>query len=205
MQIVVLHHIQLIHTVIKVHFVVLLICFRIFNFFVFFFIIFCHFLELHCDVVVCHCCCYLLHVFSALPIPTRVKDLVSRMTISEKVNNLENTNGGVPRLGVPPNQFSEALHGVLVGCGAQTGNNTGCPTSFPHALLMSASFNRTLWQTVGKIISTEARGLHNQGIAGLYFWAPDINLFRDPRFVVIRVLFFLSNLSPTKLEQMLDV
>ena len=123
-------------------------------------------------------------MFLALPIPTRVKDLISRMTISEKVNNLGNSNNGVSRLGVPPNQFSEALHGVSVTCGATNGNNTGCPTSFPHALLMSASFNRTLWQTVGKIISTEARGLNNQGVAGLYFCTPDINLFRDPRFVL---------------------
>ena len=91
---------------------------------------------------------------------------------------MENSNQGVPRLGVPPNQFSEALHGVLVGCGESYQNNTGCPTSFPHATLLGATFNRSLWQTIGTIISTEARGLHAQGIAGLYFWAPDINLFR---------------------------
>eukprot|EP01084_Bolivina_argentea_P317682 550834_1 len=117
-----------------------------------------------------------------LSVEDRVNDLVSRMTLTEKVQNLQNNNPGVSRLGVPPNIFGEALHGVLCGCGATYEGNTGCPTSFPHALLLGASFNRTLWKRIGEAISTEARAFDNQGIAGLFKWAPDINLFRDPRW-----------------------
>lgn len=62
------------------------------------------------------------------------------------------------------------------------GRAAGCPTSFPHATLLAATFNESLWRTIGSTISTEARALHNQGIAGLSFWAPDINEFRDPRW-----------------------
>eukprot|EP01084_Bolivina_argentea_P263558 446125_1 len=104
------------------------------------------------------------------------------MTLNEKVQNLGSTNPGIPRLGVPKNSFHEALHGVLVGCGAIYQNNTGCPTSFPHATLLGATFNRSLWRHIGEAISTEARSFANQGISGLYYWAPDINLFRDPRW-----------------------
>eukprot|EP00484_Ammonia_sp_Unknown_P005082 CAMPEP_0197074090 /NCGR_PEP_ID=MMETSP1384-20130603/210934_1 /TAXON_ID=29189 /ORGANISM="Ammonia sp." /LENGTH=946 /DNA_ID=CAMNT_0042512931 /DNA_START=16 /DNA_END=2857 /DNA_ORIENTATION=- len=104
------------------------------------------------------------------------------MTLAEKVQNLQSTNPGVTRLGVPSNLFHEALHGVVCGCGETYENNTGCPTSFPHALLLGATFNRSLWREVGSAISTEARAFANQGIVGLFFWAPDINLFRDPRW-----------------------
>eukprot|EP01084_Bolivina_argentea_P243625 408377_1 len=117
-----------------------------------------------------------------LLIEERVNDLLSRMTLKEKVDNLGSNNQGVPRLGVPNNAFHEALHGVLCGCGNIVNNNTGCPTSFPHALLLSATFNRSLWKNIGIAISTEARAFANQGLSGLFYWAPDINLFRDPRW-----------------------
>ena len=123
-----------------------------------------------------------------LPVDERVDDLIGRMTTYEKVSNLPSNNPGVPRLGVPPNHFGEALHGVLCGCTTTLyNNNTGCPTSFPHALLMSAAFNRTLWKHVGRAISTEVRAFDNlnQGCNALFRWAPDINLFRDPRWYVI--------------------
>ena len=119
-----------------------------------------------------------------LPVDDRVDDLIGRMTISEKTANLPSNNPGVPRLGVPPNHYGEALHGVLGGCATTLyNNNTGCPTSFPHALLMSATFNRTLWKHVGRVISTEVRSFDNlkQGSQALFRWTPDINLFRDPR------------------------
>ena len=112
----------------------------------------------------------------------RVADLLSRMTLAEKTQLLQNKNTGIARLGVPRLPFSECLHGVLTRCGAAAGGGTGCPTSFPHALGLGATFNRTLWSHVSSAISTEARALNNQGIAGLAFWAPDINLFRDPRW-----------------------
>jgi len=111
---------------------------------------------------------------------TRVRDLRSRVTSNEKAINLQNANPGIPRLGVPPIPFSEALHGVVSGC--IPGNPPRCPTSFPHALLLGSTFNRTLWRSIGNRISTEARALNNKGIAGIAYWAPDINLFRDPRW-----------------------
>lgn len=88
----------------------------------------------------------------------------------------------MPQLGVPRIPYAECLHGVLSGCGAAVGDQTGCPTSFPSALGLSAAFNRTLWSRVASVISTEARALNNQGVTGLLFWAPDINEFRDPRW-----------------------
>lgn len=82
---------------------------------------------------------------------TRARDLVSRMTLNEKVLNLQNNNPGVGRLGVPSFSFGEALHGVVAGCGSTFNNNTGCPTSFPHALLLGGTFNSTLWRAVGTV------------------------------------------------------
>eukprot|EP00117_Sycon_ciliatum_P036732 scpid79446/ scgid27609/ Probable exo-1,4-beta-xylosidase bxlB; 1,4-beta-D-xylan xylohydrolase bxlB; Beta-xylosidase bxlB; Xylobiase bxlB; Probable exo-1,4-beta-xylosidase bxlB; 1,4-beta-D-xylan xylohydrolase bxlB; Beta-xylosidase bxlB; Xylobiase bxlB len=116
-------------------------------------------------------------------VDTRVEDLLSRMQLGEKTQMLQNNNPGVPRLGVPHLRFSECLHGVLSGCGSASGpDSTGCPTSFPHALGLGATFNRSLWSMAGHTVSTEARALNNQGVTGLAFWAPDINLFRDPRW-----------------------
>ena len=120
-----------------------------------------------------------------LSVELRVNDLIQRMTLDEKVKNLQNNNPGIPRLAVPKNLFHEMLHGVLCGCGAKYEGNTGCPTSFPHALLLGATFNRSLWREVATAISTEARAFANQGITGLFYWAPDINLFRDPRWYEI--------------------
>ena len=55
---------------------------------------------------------------------------------------------------------SEALHGLgQAGCGATSffpefgGNNTGCPASFPHALALGSTFNRSLWGLIGDQIS----------------------------------------------------
>lgn len=126
-----------------------------------------------------------------LPTYQRVNDLLSRMTLDEKIINLQHVNYGVRRLGIPSTWYGEALHGVACDCGLQVNNtdgnglNTACPTSFPHALMLGATFNRSLWRDVGKAISTEARGFANQNIAGLFKWAPDINLFRDPRWYVM--------------------
>ena len=109
--------------------------------------------------------------------------IIDFATMFHQVQNMQNRNPGVPRLGVPTFRFGECLHGVLSGCGAAYGNDsTGCPTSFPHALGLAATFNRTLWTMAGRTVSTEARALHNQDKAGVAFWAPDVNLFRDPRW-----------------------
>eukprot|EP01084_Bolivina_argentea_P150739 263220_1 len=115
-----------------------------------------------------------------LSVKQRVKDLVSKMTLTEKINNLGANNIGVPRLGINRNIFHEAIHGISTTCGQQYDGNTGCPTSFPNPLLLGASFNRSLWANIAKVMSTEGRALYNQGVAGLFYLAPNLNLFRHP-------------------------
>ena len=85
---------------------------------------------------------------------------------------------------MPSFPTGEALHGVNAGCGVDTAGRKYCPTSFPSALGMGASLNDTLWNLVGSTISTESRALTPAGGAR---WAPDINLFRDPRWCVVRL------------------
>ena len=105
-----------------------------------------------------------------------------RMDLGEKTMVLNGDNPGVPRLGIPALAGGDELHGAG-GCGAMHGNNTGCGTSFPHALALAATFNRSLWRQVGDAISTENRALTNQGLSGMLNpWDPDINLVRDPRW-----------------------
>ena len=81
------------------------------------------------------------------------------------------------------------MHGLRCGCGDTYKNNTGCPTSFPHALLLGATFNRSLWKAVATAISTEVRAFANTATArtevALFRHTPDINLFRDPRWYVL--------------------
>ena len=122
----------------------------------------------------------------ALDAATRVADLVARLQPVEAAALLSVSANGVPRLGVPPLRFGEALHGVLSGCGAPhtdpaTGyTSTGCPTSFPTGLALGATFNRSAFAAVGRAIGTEARALFNQGgIAQSVLFAPDINPFRE--------------------------
>ena len=134
---------------------------------------------------------------SSLTAATRARALVASMTLTEKASNMDSHNFGVPRLAVPPNIFSEALHGMCSGCGERTEfpasagaaayTSTGCPTSFPQVISMGASWNRSLWTSVASKISDEVRGLYMQGSAigwsgALFLWAPNVNPFRDPRW-----------------------
>ncbi|OAY73590.1 Beta-xylosidase/alpha-L-arabinofuranosidase 2 [Ananas comosus] len=91
----------------------------------------------------------------------------------------------VPRLGHPKyNWWSEDLHGVSkVGDGATWfGGVVPRATSFPMVISSAASFNETLWNTIGKVVSTEARAMYNLGHSGLTFWSRNINVARDPRW-----------------------
>lgn len=93
---------------------------------------------------------------------TRAADLAGRLTVPELAQFLSNNNAGVPRLGVPRLGYGEALHGYLHPCIVNPApGTTGCPTSFPHALLMGGSFNRTLWKAIAGVISTEGRAIFN--------------------------------------------
>jgi len=115
-------------------------------------------------------------------VDVRVKDLVSRLTLEEKVSLLGYQSKAVPRLGIPAyNWWNEALHGVA---------RAGEATIFPQAIGMAATFNDNLLKQVSTAISTEARAKYNLAIAqdrhlqymGLTFWTPNINIFRDPRW-----------------------
>ncbi|KAH7518533.1 hypothetical protein FEM48_Zijuj09G0181700 [Ziziphus jujuba var. spinosa] len=120
----------------------------------------------------------------SLGIDARVADLVKRLTLQEKITFLVNKAGSVSRLGIPNYEWwSEALHGVsYVGPGTHFSNVVPGATSFPQVILTAATFNTSLFQAIGKVVSTEARAMYNVGLAGLTFWSPNINIFRDPRW-----------------------
>ena len=112
----------------------------------------------------------------------KAKALIAQMTVDEKIDQLMNATPGIERLGIKPyNYWSEALHGVA---------RNGKATVFPEPIGMGASFNPALLKAVGEAISDEARAkyddsqrLERYGIyAGLTFWSPNINIFRDPRW-----------------------
>src|SRR5881296_838519 len=119
---------------------------------------------------------------SSLPLEQRVNDLVSRMTLEEKVSQMQDVAPGIPRLGIPAyNWWNEGLHGV-----ARSGN----ATVFPQAIALAATWDTDLIHRVADVISTEARAKYNDAIQhgntgryyGLTFWSPNINIFRDPRW-----------------------
>nr|GMD08228.1 beta-xylosidase/alpha-L-arabinofuranosidase 1-like [Ipomoea batatas] len=122
----------------------------------------------------------------SLPYEVRVKDLVDRMTLAEKVRQLGDKAQGVERIGLPSyNWWSEALHGVSdIGDGATQFSEDGVPgaTSFPMVITTAAAFNESLWRRIGEAVSSEARAMHNLGHAGLTYWSPNINPVRDPRW-----------------------
>ncbi|KAL6511639.1 putative beta-D-xylosidase 7 [Orobanche gracilis] len=123
-----------------------------------------------------------------LPIDERAHDLVLRLTLDEKISQLENRASAIPRLGIPYYQWwSEALHGVAVAMGVENGisfrGTIRAATSFPQVILTAATFDANLWYQIAKVTGTEVRAIYNEGEAtGLTFWAPSINIFRDPRW-----------------------
>ncbi|CAN7087059.1 unnamed protein product [Brassica oleracea var. botrytis] len=121
---------------------------------------------------------------TGLKAEARVSDLVGRLTLMEKIGFLVSKATGVSRLGIPDyNWWSEALHGVSdVGGGSSFTGLVPGATSFPQVILTAASFNVSLFQAIGKVVSTEARAMYNVGAAGLTFWSPNVNIFRDPRW-----------------------
>ncbi len=112
----------------------------------------------------------------------RIADLLAQLTVDEKIQQLNYASPGVERLGILPyNWWNEALHGVA---------RNGRATVFPQALALAATFDTALAHKVASAISDEARAkfamaqsLGNFGrYAGLTFWTPNINIFRDPRW-----------------------
>jgi beta-glucosidase len=111
----------------------------------------------------------------------RARDLVSRMTLDEKASQLVNDARPIPRLGVPAyNWWSEALHGVI---------DSGV-TEFPEPIGLAATFDVPGVHAMGTDIGIEGRIKHVQDVqaghkgimGGLDFWAPNLNIFRDPRW-----------------------
>ncbi|OMO90146.1 hypothetical protein COLO4_19314 [Corchorus olitorius] len=119
-----------------------------------------------------------------LPYQVRAKDLIDRMTLREKAQQLGHKSPGVPRLGLPRyNWWSEGLHGVsYIGNGTNFTDIIPTASSFPTVIHTTASFNKSLWKTIGKAVSTEARAFHNVQQGGLTYWSPVINPVRDPRW-----------------------
>ncbi len=112
----------------------------------------------------------------------RAAALVSKMSLEEKVSQMQNTAAAIPRLGIPAyDWWNEGLHGVA---------RAGLATVFPQAIGIAATFDTALMGRIAETISTEARGKYNDAIAhdnhgryfGLTFWSPNINIFRDPRW-----------------------
>ncbi|XP_073053121.1 probable beta-D-xylosidase 7 [Primulina eburnea] len=122
---------------------------------------------------------------TTLPIYQRVRDLVSRLTLEEKISQLVNSAPAIPRLGIPAYEWwSEALHGVSgYGNGIMFNGRISSATSFPQVILSAATFDSHLWYRIGQAVGKEARAIYNEGQAkGMTFWAPNINIFRDPRW-----------------------
>jgi beta-glucosidase-like glycosyl hydrolase len=113
----------------------------------------------------------------------RVADLLGRLTLDEKAGLLGNGAKAAERVNLPRYQWwNEALHGVGLSPGVNFLGKVHHATSFPQVQVTSQSFNRTLFKLIAASISTEARALFNLGQAGLTFWTPNINIFRDPRW-----------------------
>jgi beta-glucosidase len=118
-----------------------------------------------------------------LPAEQRAADLVQRMTLEEKASQLVNQARAIPRLQVPGyDWWSEALHGVA----------TNGITEFPEPIALAASFDPKSVHEMATAIGVEGRIKFVQNLAahpgysnifeGLDFWAPNLNIFRDPRW-----------------------
>ena len=118
-----------------------------------------------------------------LDLEARVNDYVTRISAADKVGLFRNGALAAPSVNVPAYQWwNEALHGVGHSPGVSFSGETPCATSFPQVQTTSMSYNKTLWGLVGQAIGTEGRAFSNYGNAGLTFWTPNINIFRDPRW-----------------------
>ncbi len=118
----------------------------------------------------------------ALPVEQRVSDLLSRLTLEEKVSQLRDRAAAIARLDVPAYfWWNEAAHGVAAA---------GYATNFPQVIGLAASWDTRLISRIGEAVSTEGRAKYHQSVRegrpewfyGLTFWAPNVNIFRDPRW-----------------------
>jgi beta-glucosidase len=124
-----------------------------------------------------------VYLDSSRPIVERVRDLLSRLTLTEKIGQMRNPAQAIPRLNLPAYDFwNEALHGVA---------RNGRATIFPQVIGMAATWDPVLIEKIGAAVGDEARAkyhvaLRRKGSTGIYqgltMWSPNINIFRDPRW-----------------------
>jgi len=111
---------------------------------------------------------------TSLSVDVRVNDLISQMTLAEKISQLGNQTSAITRIGIPAYDYwSEALHGVA---------RSGLATSFPQAIALSSTWDPDLIHQIASVISDEARVKNNTDGKGLTYWCPTINMARDPRW-----------------------
>ncbi|MBQ3104107.1 MAG: glycoside hydrolase family 3 protein, partial [Oscillospiraceae bacterium] len=112
----------------------------------------------------------------------KARAIVDQMTPEEKMSQLRFNAPAIERLGIKEyNWWNEAAHGVA---------RAGVATVFPQAIGMAATFDPELTYQVGQVVATESRAKYNKSVQfedrdiykGLTFWAPNINIFRDPRW-----------------------
>lgn len=120
---------------------------------------------------------------TSLPVEIRVNDLISRLTLEEKVEQMMNSTPAIPRLNIPAyDWWNECLHGV-----ARTPYHV---TSYPQAIGMAATFDVHAMKIMGDYTADEGRAIYNESLRkndhrrylGLTYWTPNINIFRDPRW-----------------------
>ncbi len=120
-----------------------------------------------------------------LSVEVRVNDLVSKMTLEEKVSQMDNRSPAIDRLGIPAfNWWNEALHGVARATTFKT-------TVYPQAIGNAATFDKAAIHQMANYIGMEGRAINNESIrnkttinqyVNLTYWSPNINIFRDPRW-----------------------
>lgn len=125
-----------------------------------------------------------VYLDSSQPIDRRVDDLVSRLTLEEKVAQMASAAPGIERLGIPPYDWqNECLHGVGKIADWRV-------TVFPQPIGMAAAWDEPGMRKVADCIASEGRAIYSDAMAhgnhgayyGLTYWAPNINIFRDPRW-----------------------
>jgi beta-glucosidase len=121
----------------------------------------------------------------SLSIEDRVNDLVSKMTLEEKVGQMLNAAPAIDRLGVPAfDWWNEALHGVA------RANRQFKTTVYPQAIANAATFDKGSMHQMADYIADEGRAINNENLknhnaaqyTALTYWSPNINIFRDPRW-----------------------
>lgn len=112
----------------------------------------------------------------------KARELVAQMTAEEKASQLLFNSPAIARLGIHEyNWWNEACHGVA---------RAGTATVFPQAIAMAATFDGALIKEIAEIVATEGRAMYNKSVEfgdrgifkGLTYWAPNVNIFRDPRW-----------------------